>query len=275
MGLFDKKYCDICGDKIKLLGNRKLSDGNCCKACASKLSPWFSERKQSTVEEIKEQLAYREANKEEVAAFHTTLTYGAASSKLYLDEDAKKFLITSAKNFQDANPDVVKFSDITGCRVDISHSRSEITVDGPEHTTIHYSPAQYEDSYNFHVVISVNNPYFNEMRFPLNSSEVTITPEIRTATSGMPRPIHPPKDGEKPEFPPIRVTSSNTPDPMSVTEYARYADMGEEIKAALLETRAQARAGAAPKTAKICPCCGASTIPDDNGCCEYCGGAVG
>ena len=30
MGLFDKKYCDICGEKIGLLGNRKLEDGNLC-----------------------------------------------------------------------------------------------------------------------------------------------------------------------------------------------------------------------------------------------------
>ena len=27
MGLFDKKVCDICGEKIGLLGNRKLDDG--------------------------------------------------------------------------------------------------------------------------------------------------------------------------------------------------------------------------------------------------------
>ena len=26
MGLFDKKYCDICGEKIGLLGNRKLEN---------------------------------------------------------------------------------------------------------------------------------------------------------------------------------------------------------------------------------------------------------
>ena len=56
MGLFDKKYCDICGEKIGLLGSRKLSDGNLCKDRAAKLSPWFTERKQSTVEEIREQL---------------------------------------------------------------------------------------------------------------------------------------------------------------------------------------------------------------------------
>ena len=58
MGLFDKKYCDICGEKIGLLGNRKLEDGNLCKDCAGKLSPFFSDRRNSTVEEIKAQLAY-------------------------------------------------------------------------------------------------------------------------------------------------------------------------------------------------------------------------
>ena len=49
MGLFDKlfakKICDICGGEIGLLGNRKLEDGNMCKDCASKLSPFFSERR--------------------------------------------------------------------------------------------------------------------------------------------------------------------------------------------------------------------------------------
>ena len=49
--LFDKKECSICGGEIGLLGNRKLEDGNLCKTCAAKLSPWFSNRRQSTVEE--------------------------------------------------------------------------------------------------------------------------------------------------------------------------------------------------------------------------------
>ena len=31
-----------------------------CKECAKKLSPWFSDRRSSTVEQIQEQLAYRE-----------------------------------------------------------------------------------------------------------------------------------------------------------------------------------------------------------------------
>ena len=39
MGLFDKKYCDICGEKIGLLGNQELEDGNLCMDCAKQLSP--------------------------------------------------------------------------------------------------------------------------------------------------------------------------------------------------------------------------------------------
>ena len=69
MGLFDKKYCDICGEKIGLLGNRKLEDGNLCKDCARKLSPFFSERRNSTVEDIKRQLAYRAENEKKLADF--------------------------------------------------------------------------------------------------------------------------------------------------------------------------------------------------------------
>ena len=58
--IFEKKSCDICGGEIGLLGNRKLEDGNLCKECAKKLSPFFSERRRSTVEQIREQLDYRE-----------------------------------------------------------------------------------------------------------------------------------------------------------------------------------------------------------------------
>ena len=97
MGLFDKKYCDVCGERIGLLGNRKLEDGNLCKDCARKLSPWFSERRNSSVNEIKRQLEYREENRGRVEAFHITRTLGSGT-KLLLDEDAGLFMVTSAKN---------------------------------------------------------------------------------------------------------------------------------------------------------------------------------
>ena len=116
--LFEKKECSVCGGEIGLLGNRKLEDGNLCKGCAAKLSPWFSDRRQSTVAEIQEQLAYREANQEKVAAFRTTRTLGERT-KVLLDEDAGLFMVTSARNWEEANPDVLSFSDVTGCKLDI------------------------------------------------------------------------------------------------------------------------------------------------------------
>ena len=100
MGLFDKlfekKICAICGNEIKLLGNRKLEDGNMCKNCAEKLSPWFSDRRSSTVAEIKEQLAYREKNLETVKEFRVTRTIGGDDVKILLDEPARRFVVTSA-----------------------------------------------------------------------------------------------------------------------------------------------------------------------------------
>ena len=126
--LFEKKECAICGGEIGLLGNRKLEDGNMCKECAAKLSPWFDDRRNSTVAQIEEQLAYREANKEEVAKFNTTRVYGEWT-KIYLDEDADKFMVTDAgskKEIENANPDVVPFSKVTGCEVDIDENRIEL-----------------------------------------------------------------------------------------------------------------------------------------------------
>ena len=76
MGLFDKKYCDFCGEKIGLLGNRKLEDGNMCKDCAKKLSPFCDDRRHSTVEHIKAHLEYREQNKVALKNFNPTLTLG-------------------------------------------------------------------------------------------------------------------------------------------------------------------------------------------------------
>lgn len=127
MGLFDKKYCDICGEKIGLLGNRKLENGNLCKNCARKLSPWFSDRRGSTVEEIRAQLAYRAENQEKVAAFHTTRTLGA-DTKVLLDEDAGKFMVTRARNLAEANPDVLDFADVTGCNLDMTRAARSLSA---------------------------------------------------------------------------------------------------------------------------------------------------
>ncbi len=253
MGLFDKKYCSVCGEKIGMLGNRKLEDGNLCKTCARKLSPWFSDRRNSTVEEIKNQLSYREENREKVAAFHTTRTLGTGT-KVLLDEDAGLFMVTSARDLAEANPDVLAFSDVTGCNLDIDESRTELKREDKDGKKVSYVPPRYEYSYDFYITIFVNNPYFDEIRFRVNSSSVEITPPA--ARPGAPAGCNPETN----------------------VEYRNFKKLGEEIRQALTQVRRDVRKKiqqeAAPKAAVTCPYCGATTTPDASGCCEYCGGAV-
>ena len=291
MGLFDafkKKECSICGGEIGLLGNRKLEDGNMCKNCAAKLSPWFSERRSSTVEEIKAQLDYREANKEKVAAFRTTRTLGE-TTKVLLDEDAGRFMVTSARNLAEANPDVMDFSDVTGCTLDIDESKREIEYKDKEGNRQSFNPKRYAYSYDFYIVINVNNPYFNEIRFKLNKSSVdndeptlldgpSAMPRARTPMSGAARPGTPVRPGMPPRAPMGGGRVSNAAEVRASVEYKQYERMGNEIRNALLQVRKDARASAAaaaaPKHAVTCPWCGATTMPDASGCCEYCGGAI-
>ncbi|MBQ3418430.1 MAG: DUF4428 domain-containing protein [Ruminococcus sp.] len=252
MGLFDKKYCSICGEKIGLLGNRKLEDGNLCKNCAAKLSPFFSDRRNSTVEDIKEQLAYREENKNAVAQFRTTRTYGS-DTKILLDEDKKQFIVTRARNIVEANPDVLDYAMVTGVDINIDEDADEEKRKDAQGNYVSYNPPRYTWSYDFELIIHVNHPYFDSIKVQLNSSSVSIN------------------DGAVPEF--------QKPNPEYNREFKQYDDMCKEIKDALLGARQQARdeieaeraAASAAPTVMHCPYCGANTTPDSSGCCQYCG----
>lgn len=255
MGLFDflkKKNCSICGGEIGLLGNRKLEDGNMCKECAKKLSPWFSDRRNSTVAEINEQLAYREENKKAVEVFHITRTLGE-DMKVLLDEDTKRFMVTRAKNVKEANPDVLEFSQVTGCSLDIDEDVSEEMTEDKDGNSVSYKPQRFTYQYHFNITLHVNHPYFNEMEFAVNSSAVDTTPN-----GGVP--------------------ALRKPNPKLNREYKKYETMAEEIVKVFEDARMQKReevaAAAAPTRAVTCPYCGATTTPDAKGCCEYCGGVV-
>ena len=193
MGLFDKKYCDVCGEKIGLLGNRKLEDGNLCKECAKKLSPWFSDRRRSTVEEIKAQLADREENRGKAAQFRTTRAMGEGW-KVLLDEEHRWFTVTRARDLAEANPDILDFDAITGCRLDIDENRTELLREDADGKEVSYVPPRYEYSYEFEIIVSVRHPYFDEMRFRLNGSWVELE---TTAAQQRPRMGNIPKSPRK------------------------------------------------------------------------------
>ncbi len=173
MGLFDKKFCDICGEKIGLLGNRKLEDGNMCKNCAKKLSPFFTGRRGSTVAEIKNQLAYREQNKQVLATFAPMMTFGD-SEKVYVDTMKGNFVVSrrTPGNWSDENPDVIPISSVMSCNLRIDEDRDEIYIEDSDGERRSYNPPRYNFYYEFILEIRVNNPYFDEIEVRLNSSRV-------------------------------------------------------------------------------------------------------
>jgi len=235
VGLFDKKFCDICGDKIGLLGNRKLDDGNMCKNCAALLSPFMTDRRRTSIADIKEHLAYREANRASLASLNVTRTLGSGTMKVMLDEDARRFIVTSASRWQEANPDIMEFSQVTGCETEIKESRTELKRKDRDGKEISYNPPRYDIDYDFHITIHINSPWFSQISFKVNSSRIE--------------------------------------DKGSV-EYREADRQSREIKTALTQVRQEVRREAAPKAAVTCPHCGATTMPDASGCCEYCGGSV-
>ena len=171
MGLFDKKYCDICGDKIGLLGNRKLDNGNLCKDCARKLSPWFEERRHSTVEDIKRQLAYREDNKNAVRSFIITREFSADRYHVFIDDNKSMFAVAFNMSEQN-NPDIVPLSAITSCRMEIDEEREEEEYTDQDGETRSYVPPRYTYSYDYKIKLSVNTPWFDDMDFQLNTFSV-------------------------------------------------------------------------------------------------------
>ena len=272
MGLFDKKFCDFCGNKIGLLGNKKLEDGNMCRDCASKLSPWFSERRHSTKAEIGAQLQYREENRAAVAAFCPTKSIGR-TCKLILDERARKFMVTSASDPAKENPDVLDFSQVRGCDLNIDENRSELKHTDSEGKSVSYNPPRYEYSYNFHVKIYVDHPFFDEIGYSLSNGYFKVGERPMNAAGGAWRMN--------------RAGFGNRRE----NDYYEYLSMGEEIREAVERMRSQAGVEPRERTAYadnmgaparvsepsglvVCPWCGSKTVPDEKGCCSFCGGSV-
>ena len=160
MGLFDKKECAICGKSVGMLGSRKVEDGTICSDCTKKLSPFFSERKKSTVADIRQQLQYREQNRQNLNSFNATRTLGN-STKVIIDDTQRKFVVSRKNDFRAENADIIDLAQVTSVRVEYDEDRDEVlTPDGNS-----YSPPQYKYEYEIEIHINVNHPYFSEISF--------------------------------------------------------------------------------------------------------------
>ncbi len=169
MGLFDKKECAICGKSVGLLGARKVEDGTVCTDCTKKLSPFFSERKRSTVAEIKQQLEYREQNRQNLNFFNPTRIYGNGT-KIYFDDNQRKFCVSRKSDYRAENADLIDYSQVSACNYRVDENKSERYMTDSQGNERSYNPPQYDYEYEFEIYLSVNSPYFSEIKFDLTES---------------------------------------------------------------------------------------------------------
>lgn len=155
MGLFDAKYCDICGNKLGLLGNTKVEDGQLCKECGGKLSPYYQSRHQ-TLENVKKHLAYREQNQQALASFKADKVYGN-SKKIYADTANRRFVVSRYSDFTKNNPDIISFDDVKKIERDIVEDRDEIMKEGEDGKAISYVPPRFKYEYSVYVKMTVEN----------------------------------------------------------------------------------------------------------------------
>lgn len=173
MGLFDifkKKDCEICGKEVGMLGYKKLQDGEICNACAKQLSPWFEDRKGSTVAQIQAQLDYRRRNAEELKNFQPTRVYGDYEYMFVEERDGVpfRFCVSRSKDYLKENADLVLFENVQEVIIDIDDNANEQQNENSDEVT-------YDLSYKFRVSLMIRDvPWFDNINFELNSADVEV-----------------------------------------------------------------------------------------------------
>ena len=189
MGLFDafkKKDCEICGKEVGMFGYKKLEDGEICKDCLKLLSPWFDDRRHSTVEQIKQQIAYREENRAALNGFRPTMAFGECYTlRVELENGVpSRFVVERTDDYKEENADIISFRDVISFNIDVQESKQELMARNSKGEEISYNPPRFEYSYEFYAKLHVNNPYFDNISFRMFRDEVKLETKILHAEIG-------------------------------------------------------------------------------------------
>ena len=179
--IFEKKECSICGKESGLLGNRKLEDGNLCKECTDKLSPWYEERRHATVQQIEDHLRYRETNREFLNKFTFQRCFGEYY-KIHIGYSEGYpgfFAVSKEKDLVEENADIIPMIQLKNCRLDISEHCTELTKLDENRQRVSYNPPRFEYRYDFNVVLGVDLHFCDEIKFKLNKHSVKVEIERR------------------------------------------------------------------------------------------------
>ena len=269
MGLFDvfkKKDCEICGKEVGIFGYKKLEDGEICKDCVKLLSPWFDDRRHSTVEQIQAQLKYREENRAQLKGFHPSKTFGERAM-IYVEYEngiPSRFAVTRYGDLLEENADLISFKNVISFRTDIREDRDEIKRENANGDMVSYNPPRYNYQYDFEVEIQVDHPYFSEISIQLNRDciELESEAEMRRSTGGIGQFLY---GGQfDPSYNPMYREFS-----MMCQELEEIFHQGQNGIPQETEAPAPQETPAAPVGSKFCPNCGAQA--DGGKFCQYCG----
>lgn len=113
MALFEKKFCDNCGEKVNALTQQKLSDGCLCSDCKHKLGSFTSGWKQRSISDVKAHLEQREQNKIKYQQFNCMATAGGRNNTLNVDFNNRCFIFAiDNRDYKSGNPQVFDFSQL-------------------------------------------------------------------------------------------------------------------------------------------------------------------
>ncbi len=161
MGIFSKKDCSFCGAQSGLLSNRKLADGNICKDCRARLSPFYDLTNKDTVANIAAQLEYRQRNMAELDSFRPTVAAGDRG-KVFIDMDSGKFTFATERELREGNPDLFDLSGLHSC----TFYAKETIFKGDENESDRFD-------YDFYLKVSVDHPFVRNFSYRYNAQSVS------------------------------------------------------------------------------------------------------
>ena len=136
-----------------------------------------------------------------------------------VDELGKRFVVTSSSDILKANPDIIPLSDVISCNLDLQVDDTELKKEDAQGKEVSYNPPRFCYSYNFYIEISVKHPWFSQIRFRLNSSDIEIVDEVTGMGAGMGRMM-----GSR---------RQSMVHPEYNMDYRKYQQMADEIVAVL------------------------------------------
>lgn len=187
MGLFEKKFCDICGDKVNMLTQQKLSDGYLCSDCKHKLGSFTSGWKQRTVDDVKRHLELREQNKQKYQQFNCSATAGGSNSTIQVDFGNRWFIFAiSNRDYKSGNPQIFDFSQLQDFWLEQEYrTLTDSDHDGIPDNRDNFDNRQLNNQNNgFNNFMNGMNQAFGNMQTGMVNVPLSAQPFVRNADSG-------------------------------------------------------------------------------------------